>query len=128
MKRSSLVTIFTLFILMVAAQKKPNVVFILADDLGYGDLGCYGQELINTPNLDKLAKGGIQFTQYYAGTSVCAPSRAAVMTGQHTGHTPVRGNYEIQPEGQYPLPDSSYTMAEMFQKAGYTTGLFGKWG
>lgn len=128
MKRSFLFTLFSLFILLCTAQEKPNVVFILADDLGYGDLGCYGQELISTPNLDKLAKDGIRFTQYYAGTSVCAPSRAAVMTGLHTGHTPVRGNYEIQPEGQYPLPDSSYTMAEMFRKAGYTTGLFGKWG
>jgi arylsulfatase A len=128
MKRISLVTCISLLTLIGFAQKRPNVIFILADDLGYGDLGCYGQEQINTPNLDRLANDGIRFTQHYAGTSVCAPSRAAVMTGQHTGHTPVRGNYEIQPEGQYPLPDSTYTMAEMFKKAGYTTGLFGKWG
>lgn len=110
------------------AQKKPNIAFILVDDMGYGDLGSYGQELIETPNIDKLAANGIRFTQFYAGTSVCAPSRASLMTGKHTSHTPVRGNFEIQPEGQYPIPDSTFTMTEMFQRAGYTTGLFGKWG
>lgn len=114
---------FTLF-----AQQKPNVIFIMADDMGYGDLGCYGQQLIETPNIDKLAANGMLFTDFYAGTSVCAPSRAALMTGKHTGHTAIRGNHEIQPEGQLPLPDSAYTMAEMFKKAGYTTGDFGKWG
>ena len=122
---------FALYLLLsygLFAQKAPNVVFILADDLGYGDLGCYGQKLIKTPNLDKLAAEGIRFTQFYAGTSVCAPSRASLMTGLHTGHTPVRGNDEIQPEGQFPLPDSSFTMAELFKKAGYATGGFGKWG
>jgi len=111
-----------------AQQQKPNVIFILADDLGYGDLGCYGQKLINTPNIDLLAAKGIRFTQFYAGTSVCAPSRSSLLTGQHTGHTPIRGNLEIQPEGQSPLPDSAFTMAEMFQQAGYATGCFGKWG
>ena len=110
------------------AQTKPNIVFILADDMGYGDLGCYGQKHIETPHIDQLAAGGIRFTQFYAGTSVCAPSRSALLTGQHTGHTPVRGNYEIQPEGQLPLPDTAYTMAEMLKKAGYATGDFGKWG
>ncbi|QNF35654.1 arylsulfatase [Adhaeribacter swui] len=110
------------------AQNKPNVVFILADDLGYGDIGVFGQKLIKTPNIDKLAANGIRFTQFYAGTSVCAPSRAALLTGKHTGHTPVRGNYEIQPEGQFPLADSVFTTAELFRKAGYATGLFGKWG
>ncbi len=114
---------FTLF-----AQKNPNVIFIMADDMGYGDLGCYGQQLIETPNIDKLAANGMLFTDFYAGTSVCAPSRAALMTGKHTGHTAIRGNHEIQPEGQLPLPDSAYTMAKMFKKAGYTTGDFGKWG
>lgn len=107
---------------------KPNVVFILADDLGYGDLGCYGQRLIRTPHLDQMAAQGMRFTQFYAGTSVCAPSRAALLTGLHTGHTAVRGNKEIQPEGQWPLPDSAITMAEVMKKAGYVTGNFGKWG
>ncbi len=116
------------FSIVAVAQNRPNVIFILADDLGYGDLGCYGQKLIATPNIDALAAKGIRFTNFYAGTSVCAPSRAALLTGKHTGHTVVRGNREIKPEGQFPLPDSSYTMAEMFQKAGYATGGFGKWG
>ena len=112
----------------VCAQQKPNVVFIMADDLGYGDLGCYEQTKIATPHIDQLAANGIKFTQFYAGTSVCAPSRASLMTGLHTGHTPVRGNYEIQPEGQFSLPESTFTMAEMFKNAGYATGGFGKWG
>lgn len=114
----------------VARQQlpKPNVIFILADDMGYGDLGCYGQQLIQTPNIDRLAAGGMRFTQFYAGTAVCAPSRASLMTGMHTGHTPIRGNVEVQPEGQLPIPDSAYTIAELFKKAGYTTGDFGKWG
>lgn len=111
----------------VLAQK-PNVVFILVDDMGYGDLGCYGQKQIETPNLDKLASGGIKFTQFYAGTSVCAPSRASLMTGLHTGHTPIRGNYEIKPEGQFPIPDSIVLLPELFKQAGYSTGAFGKWG
>lgn len=109
-------------------EKKPNVIFILADDMGYGDVGCYGQQKIATPNIDQLAKNGMRFTQFYAGTSVCAPSRASLLTGQHTGHTPIRGNVEVKPEGQLPIPDSAYTIAELFKKAGYTTGSFGKWG
>jgi arylsulfatase A len=112
----------------LANAQKPNVVFILVDDMGYGDLGAYGQKLIETPNIDKLAANGIKFTQFYAGTSVCAPSRASLMTGLHTGHTPIRGNHEIQPEGQLPLPDSTYILPELFKKAGYRTGVFGKWG
>ncbi len=129
MKSIFLLFLFSLmFSLFTVAQQKPNIVFILADDLGYGDLGCYGQKLIETPNIDKLAVNGMNFTQYYAGTSVCAPSRSSFMTGQHTGHTPIRGNMEIEPEGQAPLPDSAFTITEMFQKAGYTTGGFGKWG
>jgi arylsulfatase A-like enzyme len=128
MKKIALFIFLSWLSLSLFAQKKPNIVFILADDMGYGDLGCYGQQFIRTPNLDRLAESGIRFTQFYAGTSVCAPSRAALLTGLHTGHTPVRGNLEIQPEGQYPLPDSIVTMAEMLKKAGYTTGLFGKWG
>jgi arylsulfatase A len=110
------------------SQVKTNVVFILADDMGYGDLGVYGQKLIKTPNIDQLAANGIRFTQFYAGTSVCAPSRASLMTGLHTGHTPIRGNFEIKPEGQLPIPDSTFTLGELFKKAGYTTGVFGKWG
>ncbi len=107
---------------------KPNVIFIIADDLGYGDIGVYGQKLIKTQNIDALAKKGIKFTQFYAGTSVCAPSRSSLMTGQHTGHTPIRGNKEILPEGQFPLKASAYTIAELFKDAGYATGNFGKWG
>src|SRR2546423_924700 len=87
-----------------ATAAKPNIILILADDLGYGDLGCYGQQKIKTPNLDKLAKAGMRFTQFYAGTAVCAPSRASLMTGLHTGHTAIRGNQGVKPEGQFPLP------------------------
>lgn len=107
---------------------KPNIIYILADDLGYGDLSCYGQKRFSTPNVDKLAAQGMMFTQHYSGSTVCAPSRSALMTGMHTGHTVVRGNKEIRPEGQYPIPDSTYTLAEAMKKAGYKTGAFGKWG
>lgn len=108
--------------------RSPNIIYILADDLGYGDLSSYGQENFKTPNIDRLASQGMLFTQHYSGSTVCAPSRSALMTGMHTGHTVVRGNKEIQPEGQYPIPESTYTIAEMFQDKGYTTGAFGKWG
>ena len=101
---------------------------IVADDLGYADVGCYGQQKIETPNIDRLAKQGMRFTQFYAGTSVCAPSRASLMTGLHTGHTAIRGNKGTKPEGQTPLPDSSITFAALLQQAGYTTAAFGKWG
>ena len=107
---------------------KPNIVFILADDLGYGDPGCYGQEKFSTPNIDRLAREGMLFTQFYAGTSVCAPSRSCIMTGMDTGHTPIRGNKEVQPEGQWPIPGSTFTLAKMLKSAGYVTGCFGKWG
>jgi arylsulfatase A-like enzyme len=107
---------------------KPNVVYILADDLGYGDLSCYGQEKFETPNLDRLAANGIKFTQHYAGSTVCAPSRSSLLTGETTGHTPVRGNMEVEPEGQAPLPATSFTIAEMMKNAGYVTGAYGKWG
>jgi len=107
---------------------KPNIIYILADDLGYGDLSIYGQKKFKTPNIDKLAKSGLIFTQHYSGSTVCAPSRSTLMTGMHTGHTVVRGNKEIQPEGQYPIPDNTYTIAEALKKAGYQTGAFGKWG
>ena len=107
---------------------KPNVVFILADDLGYGDLGFLGQPYIETPNIDRMAREGMFFTNHYSGAPVCAPSRSALITGLHTGHTPVRGNFEVQPEGQYPMPDTLQTLSKIFQQAGYATGAFGKWG
>jgi len=106
----------------------PNVIYILADDLGYGDLSCYGQTKFETPNIDKLAASGVRFSNHYAGCAVCAPSRSALMTGFHTGHTYIRGNKGIEPEGQEPLPAESYTVAELFKEAGYATGAFGKWG
>lgn len=111
-----------------AQQKKPNIILILADDLGVGDLGVYGQQKIKTPNLDRLAKDGLQFNQFYTGTSVCAPSRSSLITGQHTGHTPIRGNKATQPEGQWPLPEGTVTIAGLLKSAGYITGDFGKWG
>lgn len=107
---------------------RPNVVFIMADDLGYGDIGPYGQSFIRTPHLDRLAAQGLLFTQGYAGCTVSAPSRASLMTGLHTGHTFVRGNKEIKPEGQQPMPEGTFTLARMFREAGYATGAFGKWG
>ena len=108
--------------------KKPNIIYIMADDLGYADLGCYGQTKIKTPNIDKIASGGMKFTQHYAGTTVCAPSRCSLMTGLHTGHAFIRGNKEVQPEGQWPMPAGTVTVANILQNAGYTTGMFGKWG
>jgi arylsulfatase A len=111
-----------------AKTKRPNIIVILADDLGYGDVGFNGQNLISTPNIDRLAAQGVRFTQFYAGTSVCAPSRSALMTGKHTGHTYIRGNKSVEPEGQEPIADSVLTMAEVLKKAGYETGAFGKWG
>lgn len=112
----------------ITEPQKPNIVYILADDLGYGDLSCYGQKLFSTPNIDILAENGLKFTQHYSGSTVCAPSRSSLMTGQHTGNTFIRGNKEWQPEGQYPLKAEAYTLAEALQDAGYVTGAFGKWG
>jgi len=108
--------------------KVPNIIYILADDIGYGDLGCYGQEIIQTPNIDKLAQSGMMFTQHYSGSTVCAPSRSSLLTGQHTGHTYIRGNHEIMPEGQMPVSDERITLGKMLKNAGYVTGAFGKWG
>src|SRR5690348_2672943 len=102
----------------IAEKSKPNIIFILADDLGYGDLGCYGQQKIETPNIDKLSKQGLRFTQFYSGAPVCAPARATFMTGLHTGHSPIRGNKTYKPEGQTPLPDSVVTFANVLQKNG----------
>jgi arylsulfatase A-like enzyme len=112
----------------VRAADKPNVIFILADDLGYGDLGCFGQKLIQTPNIDKIAAEGMRFTQAYAGATVCAPSRCSLMTGMHNGHAAIRGNQEVKPEGQLPMPADTVTVAHMMKQAGYKTGLIGKWG
>ncbi len=108
-----------------APQKasRPNIVLILADDLGYGDLGCYGQRRIETPNLDRMAAEGVRFTQAYAGSTVCAPSRCALETGLHTGHARVRGNR--YPD--MPLAPGDATLGKLLQQAGYRTGLFGKW-
>lgn len=102
--------------------RKPNIIFILADDLGYGDLGCYGQKRIKTPNLDRMAAEGMRFTQHYAGSTVCAPSRCVLMTGLHTGHSIIRGNALV------PLRPEDVTVAERLKNAGYTTALCGKWG
>lgn len=114
----------------VIAQKseKPNIIYILADDLGYGDVGCYGQKIIETPNIDRLASNGMQFMQHYSGSTVSSPSRSVLLTGLHTGHTPIRGNSEVQPEGQKPLPSGTFTLAHMLKEQGYITGAFGKWG
>ena len=113
-----------------AQQKLPNVIFILADDLGYADIEPYGQQIIKTPNLNKLANEGMKFTQFYTGTSVCAPSRASFVTGQTTGQTHIRGNEEVREpvDGQAPLRSNDPSVAQLFKNAGYNTGCFGKWG
>jgi arylsulfatase A-like enzyme len=116
---------------VISKQKihsKPNIIYILADDLGYGDLSILGQKYFETPNIDQLAKEGMIFTQHYSGSSVCAPSRSSLLTGLHTGHTFIRGNKEVRPEGQIPLPKDTYTLPMMLQNEGYVTGAFGKWG
>ena len=107
---------------------KPNLIFILSDDVAQGDLGCYGQKLIQTPRLDQMAREGTRYMQAYCGTSVCAPSRTSLMTGLHIGHAPVRANWEIQPEGQFPLPATTVTVAQILKGAGYATACMGKWG
>ena len=107
---------------------KPNIIYILADDLGKYELGCYGQQKIRTPNLDKLAQEGIMFSNHYAGAPVCAPSRCVLMTGKHLGHAAIRDNKEHKPEGQYPIPAESVTIAKVLKQRGYATGAFGKWG
>jgi arylsulfatase A-like enzyme len=111
-----------------AEAGKPNLIFILSDDLAMGDVGCYGQKLIQTPRLDRIAKEGTRFLQAYCGTSVCAPSRSVLMTGLHAGHCPIRANREIQPEGQKPLPPGTVTVAQVLKGAGYATACIGKWG
>ncbi len=103
-------------------SKQPNIIFVLADDLGYGDLGCFGQEAIQTPNIDRMASEGMRLTDHYAGSTVCAPSRCCLMTGMHTGHALVRGNARV------PLRPEDVTVAEILKQAGYSTGIIGKWG
>jgi len=114
--------IFWSWAITAAPVAKPNIIFILADDLGYGEVGCYGQEQIKTPYLDQMAREGIRFTSCYAGCTVCAPSRCTLMTGLHTGHARIRGN------GTVPLGPSDMTVAKMLKDAGYRTSLVGKWG
>jgi len=106
----------------IPPARRPNIIFILADDLGYGDVGCYGQERIQTPRIDQLAREGIRFTDCYSGSTVCAPSRCCLMTGLHTGHARVRGNADV------PLRPEDVTVAEVLKGCGYATGIFGKWG
>lgn len=124
--RFKLIYISVIIIFFSCSQKhqdlKPNIIYILADDLGYGDLGCYGQKIVQTPEIDKMATEGIRFTDHYSGSTVCAPSRCTIMTGLHTGHAHVRGNARV------PLRPKDVTVAELLQSAGYTTGLIGKWG
>ena len=103
-----------------AAPDRPNIIFIMADDLGYGDLGCYGQKRIRTPHLDRMAAEGMKFTQFYAGATVCAPSRCVLMTGLHTGHCFIRGNAKIN------LRPADVTVAELKKTTAYTCRLMGK--
>ncbi|MBC9890653.1 MAG: sulfatase-like hydrolase/transferase, partial [Opitutae bacterium] len=127
-----------------ASRSKPNIVYILADDLGYGELGCYGQQKIETPNIDELAAQGMRFTQHYSGSPVCAPARCVLLTGKHTGHARIRGNDEWSErgdtwnyakmvenpnlEGQRPLLADTITIGTRLQSVGYKTAIIGKWG
>ncbi len=128
------IPIFTTNSFAQKSTRKPNIIYIYADDLGYGELGSYGQTKIKTPNLDKLAKEGIRFTKHYTSTPVCAPARCMLLTGRHGGHSFIRGNYEMggfaddKEGGQMPLPEGTLTIAKVLKNAGYVTGAFGKWG
>ena len=122
------IAVLLLTSLVAQAAPRPNVILIMADDLGCFELGCYGQKKIRTPHLDKLAKSGVQFNRFYSGNAVCAPSRCCLMTGKHPGHAAVRDNREQKPEGQFPLPASEITLTELLKKQGYATALMGKWG
>jgi arylsulfatase A-like enzyme len=117
-----------LLLCVASTLGRPNIIFILADDLGYGDIGAFGQTKIRTPNLNKLASEGMRFTQHYSGNAVCAPSRCVLMTGKHPGHAWIRNNREVQPEGQPPLASSEVTIAEALKTAGYVCAAIGKWG
>lgn len=130
-----LLLIFSFFPQLLFSQADPpNIIYILADDLGYRELGSYGQQKIKTPHLDQMAAEGMRFTQHYAGSAVCAPSRCTLLTGQHTGHAFVRNNYELggfadnEERGQLPLPIDAFTLGHMLQQQGYVTGAIGKWG
>ena len=113
-----------------ASPRKPNIIFILADDLGYGDIGAFGQKLIRTPNLDRMAAEGMKLTHHYSGNAVCAPSRCVLMTGKHPGHAFIRNNVQFRKdaEGQYPIPTETVTIPKLLKAQGYATGGFGKWG
>lgn len=111
-----------------AETRQPNIVFILADDLGYGELGCFGQTKIRTPHIDRLAASGMRLTQHYSGNAVCAPSRCVLMTGKHPGHAFIRDNRGTPPEGQYPIPLETVTLPKLLSQLGYVCGGFGKWG
>jgi arylsulfatase A-like enzyme len=127
MKRTGCLLAFLLYTTALLATEKPNIIFILADDLAQGDLGCYGQQKIKTPHVDRLATEGTRFTQAYSGTTVCAPSRTSLMTGLDMGHSPVRANRQIN-NGQMPLPEKTLTVAELLKQQGYATACMGKWG
>jgi arylsulfatase A-like enzyme len=128
----SLLVLSCLFSLSRAGTPRPNIIYIMADDLGWAELGSYGQKKIKTPNLDRLAKEGMRFTQHYTSAPVCAPARFSLMTGKHGGHALVRSNYEIgewdSHQGQLPMPEDEVTIAEILKEEGYATGAFGKWG
>jgi len=128
MKLLPALLLFASLLFGFAAEPKPNLIYMMVDDLGYGDLSCYGQKHFTTPNIDRLATEGMKFTDHYAGSTVCAPTRCVLMTGLHTGHAYIRGNKEIKPVGQHPMADACYTVAELFKENGYATGAFGKWG
>ena len=130
MKRLLALAVVAIATTIHAADRPPNVVFFLADDLGWGDVGCFGQTKIRTPNVDRLAREGMKFTAHYAGSNVCAPSRSVFMTGLHTGHAPIRDNRQAKgfAEGQVPVPPGSLTLPLGFHARGYAVGGFGKWG
>lgn len=146
MRHLPIILLFSLFFSCYPSQEKdpPNIIYILADDLGYGELGAYGQTKIKTPNIDQLANSGMMFTQHYSGSPVCAPSRYVLLTGKHTGHAYIRGNDEWSErgdvwnyrevfnnsslEGQRPIPENTFTLGNQLQSAGYKTGIVGKWG
>jgi arylsulfatase A len=113
---------------VAAADRPPNIIYIMVDDAGYGDFSCYGQTKFSTPHIDRLATEGLRFTQHYSGSTVCAPTRCSLMTGRHTGRISVRGNREHQPVGQMPMAADEITVTELLKQAGYVTGAFGKWG